>query len=63
MSTIFADIRFLRGPEANLPSLEEGQPAFTEDTKRVFLGSDDGNIEIAKKESVDTIEGRLDGLD
>jgi hypothetical protein len=63
MGTIFGDIRFLRGLEENLPSLEEGQPAFTEDTKRVFIGSDAGNVELAKQESVDTIEGRLDGLD
>jgi polygalacturonase len=63
MSTIFADVRFLRGLQANLPSLEEGQPAFTEDEKRVFIGSDAGNVELAKQESMDTIEGRLDGLD
>jgi hypothetical protein len=77
MSTIFADIRFLRGPEENLPSLQEGQPAFTEDTKRVFLGSADGNVELAKKELVDlfnteinnargglpALGERLDGID
>jgi polygalacturonase len=59
MSTIFGDIRFARGLEENLPSLEEGKPAITEDTKRIFVGSDEGNIEIAKKESVDAIEIEL----
>jgi hypothetical protein len=53
MSTIFGDIRFARGLEENLPSLEEGKPALTTDTKRVFVGSDEGNVEIAKKSDVD----------
>jgi hypothetical protein len=48
MSTIFGDIRFARGLEENLPSLEEGKPALTTDTKRVFVGSDEGNLEIAR---------------
>jgi hypothetical protein len=52
MSTIFGDIRFLRGLEENLPSLQEGQPAFTEDTKRIFVGSNDGNIELQTKEDM-----------
>jgi hypothetical protein len=59
MGTVFGDIRFKRGPEVNLPSLEEGQPAFTKDSKRVFIGSDAGNIELAKKDSVDLLEGRV----
>jgi hypothetical protein len=63
MGVIYGDIRFRRGLEENLPSLEEGQPGFTKDTKRAFIGSDTGNVELAKQESVDTIEGRLDGLD
>ena len=59
MGTIFADVRFLRGPEENLPTLAEGQPAFTEDTKRVFIGSDQGNVELAKQEHVDAIDTEL----
>jgi hypothetical protein len=59
MGVIYGDIRFRRGLEENLPSLEEGQPGFTKDTKRAFIGSDAGNIEIAKKESVDAIETEL----
>jgi hypothetical protein len=58
MGTIFGDIRFKRGPEVNLPSLEEGQPAFTKDTKRVFVGTDSGNIELVKQtDMVPVIEG------
>jgi hypothetical protein len=59
MGTIFGDIRFKRGPEVNLPSLEEGQPAFTKDTKRVFIGTDSGNIELAKQEGVDSVNVEL----
>jgi hypothetical protein len=59
MATIFADVRFLRGPEERLPSLEEGQPAFTEDTKRIFVGSDEGNVELAKQETVEVISNQL----
>jgi hypothetical protein len=63
MSTIFADVRFLRGPEENLPSLDEGQPAFTEDTKRVFVGSNEGNVELTKKEDTDKLTERLDNIE
>jgi hypothetical protein len=52
MGVIYGDLRFRRGLEENLPSLEEGQPGFTKDTKRAFIGSDEGNIEIAKKKEL-----------
>ncbi|MNU34920.1 Pectate lyase superfamily protein [compost metagenome] len=48
-----------RGLEANLPTLAVGQIGFTTDTKRVFVGSDAGNIECAKKEDVITLNERL----
>lgn len=53
MGTIYADIRFARGLEENLPSLDEGKPAITRDTKRVFVGSDEGNVELAKQKDID----------
>lgn len=56
---IFADLRFLRGLEEDLPSLEESQPAFTKDTKRIFIGSDSGNVELAKIENLDSINTQL----
>jgi hypothetical protein len=54
-------IKVKRGEEANLPTFDEGEPGFTTDTKRVFFGSNEGNIELAKKESVDSIEIELTG--
>lgn len=53
VSKVYGDIRFRRGPESEIPTLPEGQPAITEDTKRIFVGSDSGNIELAKKEDLD----------
>jgi hypothetical protein len=77
MGTIYADIRFARGNEENLPSLDEGKPALTKDTKRVFIGTDEGNLEIARiidvnlvgnevnaaRGGLPSLEDRLDGLD
>jgi hypothetical protein len=78
MARIFADVRFRKGLESDgIPVFPEGQPAITSDTKRVFVGSADGNVELAKKESVDplnteinnargglpALKDRLDGID
>jgi hypothetical protein len=64
MVRIFADVRFRKGLESDgIPVFPEGQPAITSDTKRVFVGSADGNVELAKKESIDLLGGRLDGVD
>lgn len=48
MSSIIrpATILIKRGHEANLPTLEEGEPAFTTDSFKVFVGSSAGNKEI-----------------
>jgi hypothetical protein len=62
MGVIYGDIRFRRGLEENLPSLEEGQPGFTKDTKRAFIGSDEGNIELSKKTDVDPFINKVKGL-
>jgi hypothetical protein len=59
MGVIYGDIRFRRGLEENLPSFPEGQPGFTTDTKRVFIGSDEGNVELSKKESVDALDTEI----
>lgn len=40
-------IRFRRGAEASLPALREGEPAFTTDTYKLFIGSLAGNQQIA----------------
>ena len=41
-----ANITFKKGQQANLPVLAEAEPAFTTDTKKLFIGSSTGNIEI-----------------
>lgn len=41
-------IRFKRGLEANLPVLQEGEPAFTTDTKEFYMGSTTGNVKLPK---------------
>jgi hypothetical protein len=48
-------IKLKGGKEANLPVLSEREPAFTTDTKKFFVGSDEGNIELAKKTIVDNL--------
>lgn len=62
-------IRFKRGSEANLPILSEGEPGFTTDSKKLFVGSDEGNIEQAKKDDLNSLQvevtdhtNRLDAL-
>ena len=42
-------IKLKRGEEANLPALDVGEPAFTTDTKKFFIGSDVGNHEFGAK--------------
>ena len=39
-------IKIKRGLEAALPPLDVGEPGFTTDSKKLFVGSDAGNIEI-----------------
>jgi hypothetical protein len=45
-------IRLKRGSEANLPDLSVGEPGFTTDTGKLFIGNDAGNIEFAKQSVV-----------
>ena len=41
-----ANITFKKGQQANLPVLAEAEPAFTTDTKKLYIGSSTGNVEI-----------------
>lgn len=52
-------IRFKRGLEANLPTLDEGEPAFTTDTEEFFIGSQTGNIEFAKQSDLNTTNANV----
>jgi hypothetical protein len=45
-------IQFKRGNEANLPTLDAGEPAVTLDTERMFIGGPNGNIELLKSDNV-----------
>lgn len=42
------------GLEQDLPDLKSRELGFTTDTKRLFVGSNSGNVELAKKQYVDT---------
>lgn len=48
-------IKLKRGLETNLPTLDVGEPAFTIDTKKPFIGSDTGNIELATKAQIEAL--------
>lgn len=54
-------IRFKRGPESKLPSLSEGEPGFTTDTGKLFVGSSNGNKEFVRKEDLEAVEEDLQG--
>jgi len=40
-------IKFLRGAEADIPVLNQGEPAFTTDTHKVFIGDGAANYQLA----------------
>jgi hypothetical protein len=46
-------MKFRRGLEANLPSLNEGEPGFTTDSGEFYIGSSSGNVEFARKDYTD----------
>lgn len=46
-------IQFKRGKEVDLPQLSEAELGFTTDSKKAFIGSDSGNIGLAKQEDLD----------
>lgn len=39
-------IQFKRGDEVDLPILESGEPAFTTDTKNLYIGTGTENVQI-----------------
>lgn len=49
-----------KGKKKDLPKLAQGEPGFTTDTKELYVGSDSGNIPIAKSEDVKKEDQRLD---
>lgn len=57
------EIRFLRGPEIRLPRLDNGEPAITTDTGKLFFGTPSGNVELPKKEDVNGLASRVQTLE
>jgi hypothetical protein len=41
-----------KGVEANLPVLDVGEPAFTTDTEKPYIGAGSGNIQLAKYQDI-----------
>lgn len=68
-------IKLRRGLKKDLPQLLEGEPGFCIDTKEFFIGSDIGNIPLAKlsdlteyddtelRNSLSTLDAKVDNLD
>jgi polygalacturonase len=51
-----------RGLDANIPVFDTGEPGFATDTKRVFIGSDEGNIELQKVSDLIDLINTVDQL-
>lgn len=52
-------IQFKRGEKADLPLLDNGEPGFAHDTKEFFIGSNEGNIQLAPKSETDALSSEL----
>jgi hypothetical protein len=48
-----------RGVKGNLPTLEEGEPGYTTDTKEVFIGTSELNVQLAKQADVNSLSEGL----
>jgi lysophospholipase L1-like esterase len=48
-------IQVKRGVEANLPTLDIGEPALTTDTNKPFFGTSTGNLELATKQQINDL--------
>ncbi|MEH7251893.1 SGNH/GDSL hydrolase family protein [Neobacillus niacini] len=62
MPIIKADIQWKKGPKARLPQLEIGVPAITTDTLEPFVGSPNGNIQLAKQDAVEQVNQRINDI-
>lgn len=51
-------IQIKRGAASKLPTLDVGEPGFTTDTKRLYIGSSSGNVAIANKSEVDEVDSK-----
>ncbi|AYJ75183.1 putative minor capsid protein 1 [Bacillus phage BSP36] len=55
-------IKLRRGQEADLPTLDEGEPALTLDTNKFFIGGTTGNIQLADQKDLETLSSNVDGV-
>ena len=50
-------IKLKRGTKANLPTLSDGEPAFTTDEKELYIGSSSsGNVKLTRNSEVDQLK-------
>lgn len=56
MSNIEETILIKRGLEKDLPTLSVGEPGFTTDTHKLFIGTSNGNVQIANINDVNSIQ-------
>lgn len=55
-------IQIKRGLKEKLPTLAEGEPAFTTDTKEFFIGDGSNNVEFAKQGDLDKANAQLSDI-
>jgi hypothetical protein len=53
-------LRILRGLEADIPTLLEGELGFTTDSNKLFVGTSSGNIELGGSGGAGTLQATLD---
>jgi parallel beta-helix repeat protein len=56
-------VKATRGLSKDLPQFEEGEFGFTTDEKQLFVGSNEGNVEIANKEDLNTLQGEVKAVE
>ena len=55
-------IKLRRGLEADLPILDEGEPALALDTNKFFIGGTSGNTQLANQKDLETISSDVDSV-
>ena len=51
-------IRLKRGIKSNLPTLSDGEPAFTTDEKELYIGSSSGNVKLTRNSEVSNLTSK-----
>ena len=52
------NIKLKRGKKANLPILNEGEPALTTDEKELYIGTADGNVKLTSRSEVQSLNAK-----